>query len=294
MVKKKLTKNQRYWANRLIKQRERLLDKSIEECYAELQRVYEETARKLTQKLTSLYDEMEMLGKDNVLHSHKYSYQKYYQQLAEIKEELRKLGIAENEILNKDFTKYYEANHTLLGKQLGIANHFDEEKAKQVISQIWATDGKSFSDRIWKDKAELISKLDAELTRIVSTGTGKNELIKGLAQSQLSKLVGNKNLIKKQLNQILSISFYNARRITTTELSRLYNTSTMEKYKEAGIKEYQILAERDSRTCEECLKLDGKKFPITDLFDRPPFHPNCRCTILGVINNAVYEQREEK
>ena len=73
---------------------------------------------------------MEMLGSDNVLHSHKYSYQKYYQQLAEIQEELRKLGIAENEILNKDFTKYYEANHTLLGKQLGIANHFDEEKAK--------------------------------------------------------------------------------------------------------------------------------------------------------------------
>ena len=68
------------------KQRERLLDKSIEECYAELKRVYEETARKLTQKLTSLYDEMEMLGSDNVLHSHKYSYQKYYQQLAEIQE----------------------------------------------------------------------------------------------------------------------------------------------------------------------------------------------------------------
>lgn len=289
-----MTRNQKYWANRWIKQRENLLDKSIEEAYKELQRVYEQTAQKLIKKLTTLYDEMEMLGKDNVLNSHKYSYQKYYQQLAEIQEELRNLGVAENEILNKDFTKYYEANHTLLGEQLGIANHFDEEKAKQVVSQIWATDGKSFSDRIWKDKSELISKLDAELTRIISTGTGRNELIKDLAKSQISKMIGNKNLLKKEINQIMSTAFYNARRITITELSRLYNTSTLEKYNEAGIKEYQILAERDSRTCEECKKLDGKKFPITDLFDRPPFHPNCRCTILGVVDNVVYEQRKQK
>ena len=175
-----------------------------------------------------------------------------------------------------------------------VKDNLDKDPTNPFGSAIKEVGGQSFYDDPNGEYTDPITgkKQSLSLINKRSDEGDWNAWARELPSQFLSKQ--SMSLIKKQLNQILSISFYNARRITTTELSRLYNTSTLEKYKEAGVEEYQILAERDSRTCEECLKLDGKKFPITDLFDRPPFHPNCRCTILGVINNAVYEQREEK
>ncbi len=286
-----MTRNQKYWLNRLIKNREALLDKSIEEAYKELQKVYRDTANSLIDRLEKLYKEMELMGQDNVLASHQFQYQKYYEQLHDIQEEIRKLGFQEDKILNADFTKYYKNNSRLVGEQLGIANKWDPERAKSVISQIWADDGKSYSDRIWTDKSELMSKLDSELTRIVSTGTGRNELIKDLAQQQMKNFLP---ALKQGVKEAMATSYYNARRVVVTELSRLYNTSTLEKYNEAGITEVQWLAEKDNRTCPYCLSMDSKRIPLQQSLGMIPAHPNCRCTWLGVVNGITYVGKEKE
>lgn len=265
MRKKRKRTMRKYWNDRLIRNRERLLDQTAETAYKELQKVYREIAESLMEKLDVLVAEMDKLGQGNVLASHQFSYNKYYEQLRDIQLEMQKLGIQEEKIMNADFTKYYKNNSTLVGEQLGIANKVDPEEVKQTVGQIWAEDGRSFSNRIWKDKQALMNKLDTGLTQIISTGTGRADLIKGLVKDAIAT------------------SYANSKRLVITELSRLYNTSTLKRYGEAGIQQVEWLAEIDSRTCPECRAMDGKRFPISQANYMIPAHPHCRCTWLAVI-----------
>jgi SPP1 gp7 family putative phage head morphogenesis protein len=73
---------------------------------------------------------------------------------------------------------------------------------------------------------------------------------------------------------------YRAERIARTEVLTANNQGAVDRYKNEGIKEFEWLASPDS--CEECLPLDGKIFPI-DSGEQPPLHPNCTCGILSVI-----------
>lgn len=60
----------------------------------------------------------------------------------------------------------------------------------------------------------------------------------------------------------------------------------MNKYEEAGLDEYEILSAHDERTCPICSKMNGKRFKIAEMVvgeNAPPFHTNCRCSVLGVI-----------
>lgn len=233
-------------------------------------------AEKLMDKLDVLMAEMNSVGQGNVLASHQFSYNKYYEQLQDIQEEMQRLGIQEERIMNTDFSKYYTNNSNLVGEQLGIANKVDPERVKQVVGQIWAEDGQSFSSRIWRDKGALMDKLTSELSRIVGTGTGRNELIKSLVKEAIAS------------------SYANSKRLVVTELSRLYNTSTLEKYNEAGIKEVQWLAEIDNRTCPECRAMNGTRMPLEKSMGLIPVHPHCRCTWIGVVDGIEYMGKEQK
>ena len=56
-------------------------------------------------------------------------------------------------------------------------------------------------------------------------------------------------------------------------------------FKKAGIKEYEILAIIDDKTCALCEENNGKHFEVQDFSipsignEAPPYHPFCRCTI---------------
>ena len=39
--------------------------------------------------------------------------------------------------------------------------------------------------------------------------------------------------------------------------------------------------EHDGSPCEEWIKMG--KFPIKDLVERPPYHPNCECEVIYYI-----------
>ena len=60
----------------------------------------------------------------------------------------------------------------------------------------------------------------------------------------------------------------------------------MNRYKDAGIKEFQFLAEIDSRTSDKCKELNGKVFKMKDAEvgeNVPPIHVFCRSTIIPII-----------
>ena len=82
--------------------------------------------------------------------------------------------------------------------------------------------------------------------------------------------------------ETLTTNFYNRKRLIRTELVKYYVNTTIQRYKDAGIKEVVYHAVMDKRTCEECKEKNGKVFPI-DSNKLPPTHPNCRCYVTPVI-----------
>ena len=71
------------------------------------------------------------------------------------------------------------------------------------------------------------------------------------------------------------------------------NESAFKAYKNGGCEEVEIYAAKDKRTCEIYGTKHKKKYKIDK---RPilPFHPNCRCTYLPVINTNNIENSYKK
>ena len=69
-------------------------------------------------------------------------------------------------------------------------------------------------------------------------------------------------------------------------MTHVQTEAAADRYKDAGVTEYEILVAEDERLCNECGAMHGKRFPITEKqpgINAPPFHPNCRCTIIPVL-----------
>lgn len=50
---------------------------------------------------------------------------------------------------------------------------------------------------------------------------------------------------------------------------------------------YEVLTAHDDRVCNICEPLDGEQHSLDDPGERPPYHPNCRCTIIPVVKEYV-------
>jgi|GEM_PF-4861547 len=58
--------------------------------------------------------------------------------------------------------------------------------------------------------------------------------------------------------------------------------NALERYKELGLKEYEVHCSLDESTCEVCGEFDGVPLPISKAVigkNAPPFHNDCRCYI---------------
>jgi len=73
-----------------------------------------------------------------------------------------------------------------------------------------------------------------------------------------------------------------AETLARTETMTAYNQGSLTQYEKHGITEVEWLAAPGDRTCDECMDLDGEKFPIDSKPDCP-LHVNCRCVWLPVI-----------
>lgn len=81
-----------------------------------------------------------------------------------------------------------------------------------------------------------------------------------------------------------NVSFNNADTIVRTEMAHLQTQAAMQRYKDYGITEVEILADKDERQCEVCGKLHKKRYP-TGANVPIPAHPRCRCSIIPVVED---------
>ena len=199
-----------------------------------------------------------------------YKYNRYYELLGLLNNNLKALGAKEVAITTTLLTDMYIKNKAIIGDGNMLLPTSPKE-VEMVINKIWCADGKHWSSRIWTHKDELANKLRNGIVDCISRGVSKDELT-------------------KELMRIYGTEFYKADRIARTELNYVQNQSTLNRYKEMGVEKYKILSTHDGRTCDKCADLDGKIFPIDKAeigVNFPPFHPRCRDTIVAVIDKPA-------
>lgn len=271
---RKKSNSDKYWKLRDVKARHNLLLKSIKDSEDALKKEYRRMAEKLISKLKKLY--MEIQTNPDILNSHLYQYQKYYEMVANIESELNKLGEREVKYLDHQLKQIYKKNHQIL-KSTFPRITLNKSAMESVINSYWVGDGLKFSDRIWRDKRALAEKLSQGINDAIQLGMPSDELAKTLMED-------------------FNVTYNQAKRIASTELAYVQTQQTLQTYKDAGLTQYRWLTAKDERVCADCDDLDNQIFNIDDAqagLNLVPKHCNCRCCVLGVINIDSQETNNE-
>ena len=153
----------------------------------------------------------------------------------------------------------------------------DTNKIDKLISKPWAADGKNFSERVWQNRAALVSDLENTLTQSIIRGQSPKKVIADIAQR-------------------FDVSKHKAGRLIMTESAFFAAASQKDCFEDLGVEKYEIVATLDSRTSETCRHLDGKVIPMADYkpgVTAPPFHVYCRSTTVPYFDDefTAGEQR---
>jgi len=156
---------------------------------------------------------------------------------------------------------YHTAFEIQRGFNIGWDLHdLDSNQLDKILSRPWSLDGRTFSDRIWVNKQQLIGSLQTQLTQAVIRGESPDILIRNLS---------------KELN----VDKNKAGRLIMTESAAFASAAQKDCFNDLGVEKYEIVATLDNRTSQICQDLDGEVFDMKDYqvgVTAPPFHPWCR------------------
>ena len=158
-----------------------------------------------------------------------------------------------------------------MDKTLNLAfDTISSNKMKQILMSDWS--GANWSERLWKDRQKVGTKLTEVLEKGIPQGTSLQKM-------------------SRELRDLTGQSYNNAFRLIRTETSHIDGQVTLEGYKqvgaELGLEYYEYDAFLDGRTSEICRELDKKRFKVSEAevgINYPPMHPNCRSTTQLVLN----------
>ena len=283
-----------YWKNRLFEAQKKWTDKDIDVINKMLRHYYKIARENIVEDFEAVYDKVLAQAEEGkpITPADLYKLDKYYKMQAQLQDTLQKLGDRTCEVLAKKFGQEYKHIYSELaideeGKAIKASTSdkkfstIDEQGAKHIASQVWAADGKSWSERVWKNIGDLQRTLNEGLVDCVITGKKTTEL-------------------KKKLMERFDVSYSRAETLVRTEMAHVETQAALDRYKSSGVEKVRIVVDPDEKTCKECSKWDDKIINITDIHtgtNIPPFHPNCRCAIAPVVKDkkeeAVAKANEE-
>ena len=255
--------NDIYWANRLA---DRIYKHNTNRTYKKLKRLYTRQAQNIKLAIIQLYADMLEDGEISTTNLYKYGrynalldeFDKYIGNFA--KDEIKEI----TDCLEQAYIEAFEKTSNTMGNdvQWTLQNKYMMEEAINANFK-----GKYFSDRVWDSKRKMINLLGREIQDIVASGKNKDEAVKAIMNST-------------------GTVFSNADRLIRTETMRVINDGQKNSYINNGYTEYKILVSEDERLCDECGNKDGKVIGFSEAetgVNFPPFHPNCRCTIIPIV-----------
>lgn len=135
----------------------------------------------------------------------------------------------------------------------------------RAMDTAWS--GRNYSARIWRNTDHLAQMLEDEIEAAFLSGKS----------------------VRRMANVIMDrfgVGYRAAECLMRTETSYVQNQTAAQSYRDAGCTDYEILTASDRRTCHRCAAQNGRRYLFTEMQageNAPPFHPNCRCTILPVV-----------
>lgn len=256
-----------YWKERQAKAQEEVTKRGIEQTEKQLKRYYQRTMKNTIEDFQKVYNKVLLSVEKGATPTPAdlYKLDTYWSMQAQLREELTKLGDKQAEVLSRDFIRQYQRVYKTLALHDGNAfNEISRETAEQMIKQVWAADGQSWSSRIWQNVSKLQEELNDNLIDCVLTGKPTEAL-------------------KKKLVERFNVSYSRADSLVKTEYNHIQTQAAQQRYKDTGVQMVEVWADYDERRCDVCGKLHKKKYPVNAPMPIPA-HPRCRCTIIPVID----------
>ena len=255
-----------YWAERTANAQAKLTNKNIKQIEKQLRKYYGSSMKKVISDFEGTYNKLLARQEDGkqITPADLYKLDKYWTMQGQLRNELQKLGDRQVSALSKIFElQFFDIYYSIAIPGKKAFTTIDRQGAIQLLSAIWCADGLNFSQRVWNNTNKLIETLNEELLHCVIVGKKTSDL-------------------KKLLQDRFSVSYSTADKIARTELSHIQNTAAKQRYEDYGIREFQVWADKDERRCEVCGKLHKKRYPVGTA-SPVPVHPNCRCSIIPVV-----------
>ncbi len=165
--------------------------------------------------------------------------------------------------LNGAYTRGYDDSLENMQINKTVINH---RSVEEVIRYPYA--GAMFSDRIWRNKRQLLNWINDDLT-------------KGIIRGDSIQKMG------KSLRDRCHVAKYQSERLVRTESCNAYTQGTLHGYEDSKVVDaYEVMDTADERECSSCKKHGGSVVALSDAKpgdNIPPFHPNCRCCIAPVV-----------
>ncbi len=165
----------------------------------------------------------------------------------------------------------YEASYTiaLMGETLQVDGEKLYQKAKKVPFS-----GGQLVDYLFSDIAVNLRK---KVEYVIRDGFSQGQT----NQQIINRIKGRKSLDYK--DGLLQSERYVIERQVRTARSHVSNTSYLQTYEALGFTHIKFVSVLDGRSSFTCANLDQTMWKIDDpKIRRPPLHPNCRSTLIGV------------
>lgn len=256
-----------YWQRRLQNPLHKAYNEN-EQATRQWLSVYQQASKDIK---AEIFDTYQKLNIEKPLISDFYRYNNLQKIEKQINDSILQLGTKE-----VDYTKQSLQHATLIGSQAAAdvlnTNVLNKSAIDELIKRPWHD--ANFSDRIWKNKAQLINSLKSELT---------NGIIQGKSIYEVANTIDGR----------LDVGRSQTQRLVRTEYMHALNQGQIESYRAKGYTKLKWVATMDDKTSEICRKRNGKEYDIDRLPDIPA-HPNCRCTMVPVIDMAAAEKRGDE
>lgn len=263
-----------YWVDRIVRAQTALSDKNTAQVERQLRKYYRRTfdsclvAFEQTYQhiLDSIEDGREPTPADL------FKLDRYWMMQRQIRRELYTLGDLEIDLLSRRFERnFFDVYNSFSISGRNTYSTISKEAARQMINSVWCADGKTWSERVWGNVAYLQETLNEGLIDCVVNGRKTTDL-------------------KKILQERFDVSYSRADMLVRTEMAHIQTQAAKQRYEDYGLEEYEILGNEDD-TCHhkgvDCHKMDGKRFRYDEMregVNAPPFHPNCKCCIVPVVD----------
>lgn len=184
--------------------------------------------------------------------------------------------------LHKSFEKYlYDvAEYAYKKAHGGRTGAVNRPAFEEVIKTPF--NGRNYSEQLWGNTDTLADSLKKVFRQGFIRGDSPHEMARE---------------IRKEFNVARS----RAETLVRTDATAIINRATIKRYKREGLKYYRILVVLDDRTTQICRRFaqEDKLYKLEDAqvgVNMPPFHYNCRSTIIpdeGELNGEEVEEMLE-